>query len=282
MMRTITTAACAATMLRVLAGCGTPAENSTAGAAEAPSTAPADSADPAAPDARSTAVPQRFLGIWDVSPAACAGAPGEMRLVVGADQLRFHESVAAVRAVRSAERGAVAMELELEGEGERWRETRRLRLLPHGRLEVEVGGTGAVRVRCSEGANTVSAPAWEAAAGSDGATLYLPAPDGGRAVTFFCPRGSGDLLVNVTEFHPVESEERMSVGSGGTVVVLVADTAGDGERGGVSGRSVVPAELEAILGGGEGIAINYGAQNSGPHPRPPAALGRRFAAGCRA
>jgi uncharacterized membrane protein len=41
----------------------------------------------------------------------------------------------------------------------------------------------------------------------------------------------------------------------------------------------VPEQLPALLGGP--VAVNYGAQNSGPHPAPPAELVRDFAAACR-
>lgn len=227
------------------------------------------------------AIPARFRGRWDASASACAGPPGEMRLTVASDRLLFHESEARVLEVRPAGRGVVAADLELAGEGESWRETRSLRLLPHGQLEVESDGIRAIRVRCGETQPAAPAPAWEVAASGDGASLSLVSGDS-RAASFFCPRGSGELLVNVPAFRPVASEERMSLGSGGTVVALVADTAGDARRGGVTGRGPVPAELETILAGAEGIGVNYGAQNGGPYPRPPAGLARRFAAACRA
>jgi hypothetical protein len=75
----------------------------------------------------------------------------------------------------------------------------------------------------------------------------------------------------------------MSFGSGGTVFALVADPAGDKKRGGVTGRGAFPpADLATILPGPDGIGVNYGAQNSGPHAAPPAALARDFLAGCGA
>jgi hypothetical protein len=114
-------------------------------------------------------------------------------------------------------------------------------------------------------ARPASEPHWETAASGEGDSLFLAAADGKRTITLFCPAGSDDLVVNVTAFRPIGSEERMSFGSGGTVLILVADSRGDRERGGVTGRGPIPAELDAILEGPDGVAINYGAQNSGPH-----------------
>src|SRR5690606_35712589 len=80
------------------------------------------------------------------------------------------------------------------------------------------------------------------------------------------------------EFEPIGSEERMSFGSGGEVVALVADTEGDRQRGGVSGTGEVPVELASLIRGP--IGVNYGARNSGPHPAPPAPLAQAFLAAC--
>lgn len=106
---------------------------------------------------------------------------------------------------------------------------------------------------------------WETAASGEGDALFLAVGDGKRSVTLFCPAGSDDLVVNVTAFQPIGSEERMTFGSGGTALTLVADSRGDRERGGVTGRGPIPAELGAVLSGPGGVAINYGAQDSGPH-----------------
>jgi len=94
----------------------------------------------------------------------------------------------------------------------------------------------------------------------------------------FCPARGRRLIVNVRGFRPVGSEERMSVGSGGTVIALVADTSGDRRRGGVTGEGALPANLAALIAGP--VAVNYGAQNEGPHAAPPADLARSFVAAC--
>ena len=120
---------------------------------------------------------------------------------------------------------------------------------------------------------------WDSAASGEGAALFLADRGGERVLTLFCPAGSADLLVNVPGFRPVGSEERMSFGSGGTVVALVADVRGDRGRGGVSASGPLPGELPRILRGP--VAVNYGAQNAGPFEPPPAELAANFLAGCR-
>ena len=246
-----------------------------------------DQAAPSASEAQASAptplvaIPAPFLGRWDASAAACVGAGSEMRLLVAPDGLRFHESHARVEAVRAAGAEAVAVDLAFEGEGERWSETRTLRLLPDGGLALEAKEGIAKRVRCDGGASAAPAPRWQSSASGEGAALTLAAPGGARLLTLSCPAGSGELVVNVPGFRAIASEERMSVGSGGTVFALVADTAGDKERGGVTGRGAFPpAEMARILAGAGGIAVNYGAQNSGPHAPPPPAVAQDFLAGC--
>ena len=114
----------------------------------------------------------------------------------------------------------------------------------------------------------------------EGDGLFFEATQGERPlVHLFCPAGGG-LLVNVAGFRPVGSEDRMSFGSGASVVTLVADPAGDTLRGGVSGTGPVPAALRALLTGAPGVAVNYGSQNAGPLPAVPAGLARDFVAGC--
>jgi uncharacterized membrane protein len=123
------------------------------------------------------------------------------------------------------------------------------------------------------------AAAWDLQSSGEGAALVLPAATGGgTAIRLFCPAGAGRLLVNVPAFRPIGSEERLSFGGAGHAVALVADTAGDRQRGGVSGSGAVPPELAAILAAG--VSARYGNQASGPHPAVPAGLARTFLAAC--
>lgn len=124
---------------------------------------------------------------------------------------------------------------------------------------------------------------WEETSSDEGNALFFAiSSDGSSRAHLFCPNG-GDanqrFLVNIQGFDPVASEERMTVGSGGTVVTLVA--AADPVRGGVSGKGPVPADIAAILRGGEGVAVNYGNQNLGPMPAVPTEMAEAFARGCK-
>ena len=122
------------------------------------------------------------------------------------------------------------------------------------------------------------APGWDLQSSGEGVALVLPGP-GRAAMRLFCPAGGGKLLVNVPGFRPIGSEERLSFGSGGESAALVADSRGDGQRGGVTGTGAVPEALAAMVGGP--VSASYGAQRSGPHPAPPKALSNAFVAACR-
>ena len=119
---------------------------------------------------------------------------------------------------------------------------------------------------------------WDLSSSGEGTALALLTASGGTTVRLFCPSRGNRLLVNVPGFRPVGSEERLSFGSGGEVVALVADSRGDAQRGGVTGSGEVPANLAALIAGP--LAVNYGAQNSGPHLAPPAEMARSFVAAC--
>lgn len=119
---------------------------------------------------------------------------------------------------------------------------------------------------------------WDLKASSKGIALALISEAGATSIRLFCPTGQNILLVNVPSFKPIGSEERLSFGSGGNVVALVADPRGDAQRGGVSGSGPVPDDLKGLVAGP--IAASYGAQHSGPHAAPPADLARPFVSAC--
>lgn len=118
---------------------------------------------------------------------------------------------------------------------------------------------------------------WNLESSGDGLALVL-GPGADAAIRVFCPAGENRLLVNVPSLRPIGSEERLSFGSGGDVVALVADTGGDQERGGVSATGGVPDDLAALLSGP--VSVSYGAQTSGPHQAPPEQLAQAFVAAC--
>lgn len=136
---------------------------------------------------------------------------------------------------------------------------------------------GADNGSAANGSDTADAPNWDLQSSGEGVALALL--DGERTIVrLFCPAGQNQLLVNVPGFEPIGSEERMSVGSGGEVTVLVADSRGDPQRGGVSASGPVPDDLAALIAGP--FSANYGAQDSGPHPAVPSQSARAFAAAC--
>ena len=259
--------------LVVACGAPVPEEPSEAGNLSRPASAVSPKAE------IESAIPRRFHGTYDRSLAEC-GTPSVHRLVVDADSLRFHESLAEVQQIEIEGPNAIAVASDYQGEGESWSARQRLELSESGeRLTLIGDGTETVRVRCRGTASSASS-GWEGSASGEGDGLWLTKSTV-RALTLFCPARDNVLIVNVPAFRAVGSEERMSFGSGGTVVTLVADFRGDPDRGGVTGRGPVPAELDWILSSPEGIAINYGAQNAGPHRTPPAELAAAFVAGCR-
>ena len=121
-------------------------------------------------------------------------------------------------------------------------------------------------------------PKWELLSSGEGASLALETAGQPAIIRLFCPRGENMLKVNVQSFRPISSEERLTVGSGNSVVTLVAGTQGDPLLGGVSGTGVIPKHLAALVNGQ--ISVNYGAQNSGPHVSPPQDLTKHFVAAC--
>lgn len=124
--------------------------------------------------------------------------------------------------------------------------------------------------------DSAEASGWRLEAAGDGPALVL-ASDGAPQIRILCPH-QRQLAVNVPDFEPIGSEERLSFGQGGEVVALVADVRGDRARGGVTGTSPVPDNLAQLLSGP--VSASYGAQTSGPHPTPAAALVNEFARAC--
>lgn len=96
-------------------------------------------------------IPDRFIGTWDASAAACrAKTPGEMRLVIEPGLMRFYESLVKVQEVQPVAEGQ-AVDVDATSTGEGVMESRRYRLAPAGAngLDVMVAGTTAHRVRCT-------------------------------------------------------------------------------------------------------------------------------------
>ncbi|WP_310467608.1 hypothetical protein [Sphingomonas sp.] len=146
------------------------------------------------------------------------------------------------------------------------------------------GGCAPADQRAANPGNAIDPPAanraqpgWDLEASGEGSALVF-GQGGSPVLRLFCPAAANRLVVTVAAFRAIASEERLSLGSGETVVALVADPAADAQRGGVSGAGAVPADLKGLVAGP--VSASYGAQVSGPHPMPPAELSRQFVTAC--
>jgi uncharacterized membrane protein len=141
---------------------------------------------------------------------------------------------------------------------------------PRGPIGTNLGGSDA------DQPSTV--PHWDLQSGRGGAALALLDQTGAAAIRLLCPASQNRLVVNVPSFKPIGSEERLSFGSGGNVIALVADSRGDAQRGGVSGSGPLPDDIKGLLEGP--LTVTYGAQTSGPHPILPTEVHRQFVTFC--
>lgn len=151
---------------------------------------------------------------------------------------------------------------------------------------------GAVLLGCSQGEGSTdesvvadSGETGQAESGwalqSEGeATSLALGPSAEPILRLSCNSSETRLTVNVPAFRPVASEDRLSFGSEGEAIALVADPAGDSQRGGVSGETATPGSIETLLSGP--VTVSYGAQSSGPHQTPPEDLVAQFAEICMA
>lgn len=126
--------------------------------------------------------------------------------------------------------------------------------------------------------SSAAANGWRLERNGRDSSLVLSGSDGAARIRIICRAVERQVLVNVPDFQPIGSEERLSFGHGGEVVALVADVRGDGVHGGVTGSSPVPDTLLQLLSGP--VSASYGAQASGPHPATPAALAGEFVRVC--
>jgi hypothetical protein len=124
-------------------------------AADVPTTAPADQPSTTPPAASTLAlpappsfatVPPRFRGEWDGTREACRHR-SDLRLRLGADRIAFHESAGPVLQARQRD-ADLALRVRLEGEGEAREAGYAFRLADGGQRLIDIGGGGAVRVRC--------------------------------------------------------------------------------------------------------------------------------------
>lgn len=150
---------------------------------------------------------------------------------------------------------------------------------PSNQSQPESAGDGAAPVATAKPPPAASAARWDLQSSGEGVALAMLEQSGRASIRLFCPARQNLLLVNVPDFRPIGSEDRLSFGNGGEAHALVADSRGDRERGGVSATGEVPDSLEALVAGP--VSASYGRQRSGPHPEPPQALADAFVGACR-
>jgi uncharacterized membrane protein len=125
-----------------------------------------------------------------------------------------------------------------------------------------------------------TAGTWLLEPAAGGSAMALSARDGQPVIRLSCAAKGRTLSVQVPAFRRIGSEERLSLGSGGEVVALVAAQPRNRRETEVSATGALPANLAALIAGP--IAASYGAQSSGPHPAPPQEMARSFVAACNA
>lgn len=116
---------------------------------------PAETAEPLAPGnttapVAATMLPAAYHGVFDQTAAACAAASSIYRLTVSAGELRFHESLAAVKSVTADGPGALRVAADYSGEGMEWSNIQRVALSDGGTVLTITGeGEPTIRRRCA-------------------------------------------------------------------------------------------------------------------------------------
>ena len=135
-------------------------------------------------------VPAQFRGTFDADAAACGARAGDMRLVIGARDMRFHESAGRVARVTPRGGGVIDVDVVSTGEGITEQRQYRLALADGGRLSVTVSGGESSRVRCDATDAMSGADAGRLPMALSGEGLQLVDPNSGRTrmIAFETPR----------------------------------------------------------------------------------------------
>lgn len=142
-------------------------------------------------------IPAAFRGTFDSDAVACGANGSEMRLVVDAREMRFHESVIRVTRVTPRDGGAIDVDAVSTGEGITEQRQYRLAMGEGGRLNVTISGSESTRVRCNAPAAANADPAERIPLALSGDGLQLVDPNTGRTrmIAFDTPRTETLALV---------------------------------------------------------------------------------------
>lgn len=120
---------------------------------------------------------------------------------------------------------------------------------------------------------------WDMVSSGEGVGLVMTDADGGQRLHLGCTRHPPRLVLVVNDFHPVGSEERLTVGLDEQLFVFVAEPTAPGA--GVRATSAVSADFLERLPRAAALGAVYGAQPFGPFRPPPQEMAASFAAECR-
>jgi uncharacterized membrane protein len=121
------------------------------------------------------------------------------------------------------------------------------------------------------------AAGWSSDVDGRQATLTLADTKGAPLIKLTCAARTGTFSVSVPGFRPIGSEDRLSFGSDGEVVALVADTGRDPSVG-VSAEGRIPEDIKRLVT--EPMSASYGSQTSGPHAPPADSIASPFVSAC--
>lgn len=140
--------AAAAMALALIAACSDAAQDAPADAPSTSAAAPvvAEPAPQAVETAAFSAIPGPMRGRWGLVPADCTSTRGDAKglVVIGADSLRFYESVAKLGAISTGGPDRIRAAFALTGEGQEWTQDIELTLLPDGSLQRRDHGENAL------------------------------------------------------------------------------------------------------------------------------------------
>lgn len=96
-------------------------------------------------------IPTEFHGVWDANQKACEAAASDMRSYIGANRMRFTDSVGVVQRIIQRGDRSLTMIVSFRSDGDPWEGEVELALSPSGNeLTVRFPEYSLTRYRCSE------------------------------------------------------------------------------------------------------------------------------------